>query len=128
MDEHIGPAAISRNNFSAWVQDTWKVTPRFTLDYGVRWDLYTPITERARRTGGFVAINGVEQYVINPQPGYQTNYHAFEPRVQAAWQVTSKLSAHAGGGNHDYPTQHLAGQFPYGIDSVRGLSAPAVGV
>ncbi len=96
--EHIGPAAISRNNFSAWFQDTWKVTPRFTLDYGVRWDLYTPITERARRTGGFVAINGVEQYVINPQPGYQTNYHAFDPRVQAAWQVTNKLSAHAGAG------------------------------
>jgi hypothetical protein len=35
--------------------------------------------------------------VINPQPGYQTNWHAFEPRVQAAWQVTSKLQAHAGG-------------------------------
>jgi len=96
--EHIGPAAISRNNFSAWFQDTWKVTPRFTLDYGVRWDLYTPITERARRTGGFAVLNGVEQYVINPQPGYQTNYHAFDPRLQAAWQVTSKISAHAGGG------------------------------
>jgi hypothetical protein len=95
--EHIGPAAISRNNFSAWVQDTWKMTPRFTLDYGVRWDLYTPITERARRTGGFVAIDGTMQYVINPQPGYATDYHAFEPRVQASWQVTNKLSAHAGG-------------------------------
>jgi len=96
--EHIGPAAISRNNFSAWFQDTWKVTPRFTLDYGVRWDLYTPITERARRTGGFVAIDGVQQYVINPQPGYQTNWKAFDPRVQASWQITNKLVAHAGGG------------------------------
>jgi hypothetical protein len=96
--QHIGPAAISRNNFSAWFQDTWKVTSRFTLDYGVRWDLYTPITERARRTGGFDVIDGVQQYVINPQPGYQTNYHAFDPRVQASWQITNKFVAHAGGG------------------------------
>ncbi len=95
--EHIGPAAISRNNYSAWFQDTWKMTPRFTLDYGVRWDLYQPITERARRTGGFLVVDGTEQYVINPQPGYQTNWKAFDPRVQAAWQVTSKISAHAGG-------------------------------
>jgi len=47
----MGPAAITRNNFNAYVQDTWKVTSRFALDYGVRWELYTPITERARRTG-----------------------------------------------------------------------------
>ncbi len=35
--------------------------------------------------------------MVNPQPGYQTNWHAFEPRVQIAWQVSSKLQAHAGG-------------------------------
>jgi len=95
--EHIGPAAISRSSYSVWAQDTWKVTPRFTLDYGLRWELYTPISERARRTAGFYTANGVQEYVINPQPGYKTNKNGFGPRVQAAWQVTSKLQAHAGG-------------------------------
>jgi hypothetical protein len=95
--EHMGPAAISRENYSAWFQDTWKVTPNFTLDLGLRWDLYTPITERAHRTSSFRTINGAQQFVINPQPGYQTNWKAFEPRIQASWQVTNKLSAHAGG-------------------------------
>ena len=95
---HIGAAAISRNNFAAYFEDTWKATPRFTLSYGVRWELYQPITERARRTSGFVTVNGVQEFVVNPQPGYQTDWHAFEPRIQAAWQVTSKFSAHAGGG------------------------------
>lgn len=95
---HIGPAAINRNNVSAYAQDTWKITPRVTLDYGLRWDLYTPITERAHRTSAFRTIDGVQQFVINPQPGYQTNWHAFEPRMQVGWQVTNKITAHAGGG------------------------------
>ena len=95
--QHIGPAAISRNNVSGYVQDTWKLTPTFTLDYGVRWELYTPITERAHRTGGFQTISGQQQYVVNPQPGYRTDWKAWAPRVQASWQVTPKFSAHAGG-------------------------------
>jgi hypothetical protein len=95
--QHSGPAAINRDNFSAFVQDTWKVNSGFTLDYGLRWDLYTPVTERAHRTSTILNVNGTQQYVINPQPGYQTDHHAFEPRVQAAWQVTSSLQVHAGG-------------------------------
>jgi hypothetical protein len=95
--EHIGPAAISRNNFSFYLQDTWKVSSRFTLDYGIRWDLYQPITERAHRTSSFLTVNGLQEFVINPQPGYQTNWNAWEPRVQATWQVSKAISAHAGG-------------------------------
>ncbi|MHB1938158.1 MAG: TonB-dependent receptor [Acidobacteriaceae bacterium] len=95
--QHIGPAAISRNDFNVWLQDTWKVTPRFTLDYGVRWELYTPISERAHRTAGFQTVNGTQEYVVDPQPGYRTNWNGFGPRVQGAWEATDNLQAHAGG-------------------------------
>jgi hypothetical protein len=95
--QHIGPAAISRNNVNAYFQDTWKPTPKFTLSYGIRWELYTPITERAKRTSTFQMIDGVQQFVVNPQPGYRTEWKAWAPRVQASWQVTSNFSAHAGG-------------------------------
>ncbi len=95
--EHIGPAAINRNNVNAYFQDAWKVSSRFTLNYGLRWEYYSPITERARRTAGFLWTNGVQQYVVNPQPGYKTKWNAWGPRAQAAWQVTKSLQAHAGG-------------------------------
>jgi hypothetical protein len=95
--QHIGPAAINRSNYNVWAQDTWRVTPRFTLDYGLRWELYTPISERAHRTSGFLNANGTQEFVVNPQPGYETNWNGFAPRIQAAWQVTNKLQAHAGG-------------------------------
>jgi hypothetical protein len=117
---HIGPAAINRENFSSYLQDTWKVTPRFTLDLGLRWDLYTPISERARRTSSFLTVNGVQEYVVNPQPGYQTDYNSWEPRIQAAWQVTSKFSAHAGGGITVIPPNiwqdnYLTGSTPFAV-------------
>jgi hypothetical protein len=95
--QHIGPAAINRSGYSVWAQDTWKVTPSLTLGYGLRWELYTPITERARRTSGFLNANGTQEFVIDPQPGYRTNWNGLEPRIQAAWQISSKLQAHAGG-------------------------------
>jgi hypothetical protein len=95
---HIGPAAASRNDVNAYVQDTWKVTPRLTLDYGVRWELYGPIIERAHRTSSVVNINGKTEYVVNPQPGYKTSWNGWGPRIEASWQATSKFVAHAGGG------------------------------
>jgi Carboxypeptidase regulatory-like domain len=127
---HIGPAAISRNDFNLWVQDTWKVTPRLTLDYGLRWELYTPITERAHRTGGFRTINGAQEYVINPQPGYQTSKNGWGPRVQASWQVTNNLTAHAGGGITVIPPNiwqdnFLTGSTPFAIYPRRLSSSTA---
>jgi len=117
---HIGPAAISRNGINAYVQDTWKVTPSITLDYGVRWEHYGPITERARRTSSFLTIDGVQQFVVNPQPGYDAGWKGWGPRVQASWQVSKKLSAHAGGGVTVIPPNiwqdnFLTGSTPYAI-------------
>ena len=91
---HIGPAAINRNMGAVYAQDTWKISDRWVLDYGLRWEIYTPITERAHRTSGFLTD---QEFVINPQPGYKTNLDGFMPRVQLTWRVTDKLRAHAGG-------------------------------
>jgi hypothetical protein len=117
---HIGPAAISRSDYNAYVQDTWKITPRFTLDFGLRWELYTPISERAHRTSSFLTVNGTQEFVINPQPGYQTDWKAFGPRIQAAWQVTNKLTAHVGGGITTIPPNiwqdnFLTGSTPFAV-------------
>lgn len=95
---HIGPAAITRNNVNVYLEDSWKMTPTLTLDYGVRWEWYTPITERARRTAALRTIAGVEQFVINPQPGYHENWNGWGPRVQLSWAASSKLTMHAGAG------------------------------
>ncbi len=117
---HIGPAAINRESFAVYLQDTWQVTPRLTLEYGLRWELYTPITERAHRTSGFLRIDGKQNFVVNPQPGYQTDKTAFAPRIQASWQVSPNFQFHAGGGVTIIPPNiwqdnFLTGSTPFAI-------------
>jgi hypothetical protein len=86
---------------NAYVQDTWKINQQWVLDYGLRYELYTPITERAKRTSGFLDAfppNGVgQEYVINPQPGYQTGWNGWTPRVQVNWNAPQAVHVHVGG-------------------------------
>jgi hypothetical protein len=97
---HIGPAAINRNDVNAYVEDTWKINPQWTLAYGLRYELYTPISERARRTSSFLKSfppAGVgQEYLINPQPTYQTNWNGWGPRVQVDWNAPKAVHVHMG--------------------------------
>jgi hypothetical protein len=99
---HIGPAAINRNDFNFYLQDTWKIKPRWVLDYGLRYEVYTPISERANRTGGFIQVHPppgtAQQYVINPQPRYRAGWNGWGPRVQVVWNAPGAVTVHAGGG------------------------------
>ncbi len=39
----------SQHFYSVYVQDDWRVTPRLTVNLGLRWDYETPVTERYNR-------------------------------------------------------------------------------
>lgn len=121
---HIGPAAINRNDVNAYVQDTWKINERWALDYGLRYELYTPITERAHRTSSFLDAfppAGVgQEYLINPQPGYQTEWNGWGPRVQVNWNAPHAVRVHAGGGITVIPPNiwqdnFLTGSTPFAV-------------
>ena len=98
---HIGPAAINRNDVNAYVEDTWKINPVWTLDYGLRYELYTPISERADRTSSFLNSfppAGVgQEYLINPKPTYQTDWNGWGPRAQLEWNAPQAVRVHVGG-------------------------------
>lgn len=118
--DHIGPAAISRNGGAIYAQDTFKISPRFTLDYGIRYEIYTPITERAHRTSGFLNAGSQQQYLDNPQPGYRFDWGGVAPRVQLDWMIKPTLHLRAGGGITTIPPNiwqdnFLTGAVPFVI-------------
>jgi hypothetical protein len=118
--DHIGPAAISRTGGALYLQDTFKISKRFVLDYGIRYELYSPITERAHRTSGFLTNASGQQYVDNPQPGYRFDWGGVAPRVQVDWQVKDTFHIHAGGGITTIPPNiwqdnFLTGAVPFVI-------------
>ncbi|MGA8939231.1 MAG: carboxypeptidase regulatory-like domain-containing protein [Acidobacteriaceae bacterium] len=121
---HIGAAAINRNDVNGYVQDTWKINDRWALDVGLRYELYTPITERAHRTSSFLnpfPPAGVgQEYLINPQPGYQADRNGWGPRVQINWNAPGRFRVHAGGGITVIPPNiwqdnYLTGSTPFAV-------------
>jgi hypothetical protein len=63
-----------RNHFpGAYVQDSWKVNPRLTLNYGVRWESFAPWANRVGNEQEFIT----SQYLAGKSsPLYATAAHA----------------------------------------------------
>ena len=84
-----------------FAQDDWKVTPKMTLNIGVRYELYTqPIDSRG--LGSLFNIN-TGQYVIPCTGGYtcamvQGDHNNLGPRFGLAYQISQKFVLRTGYG------------------------------
>jgi len=82
--------------YIGYVQDEWKVSPNFTLNYGLRYEYYTPLREDKNRQVVFDINKGVIQ------PSDTTIYKAlktnFAPRVSVAWSPFASRTGFIGGG------------------------------
>ncbi len=69
--------------YIGYAQDEWKLRPNFTLNYGLRYEYYTPLRE-ARNLN---VLFDTDQGLILPsdRPFYTSIRTNFGPRVAAAW-------------------------------------------
>ncbi len=112
-----GLAGIRSTELSAYFQDTWKISPRLTLNYGLRYDLFTPQTEVYNRqsnidpiTGKLVLPNGGGSYPgLSTRALVSTNWHNFAPRFGFAYRLGDKTVIRSSYGIFFFP-ESQAGQ------------------
>jgi len=96
-------AAERQKRFFFYGQDTWRVTSKLTLNYGLRWEIYFPESVNAKGNGGFanpvegiIRIGGFGPYGTNGN--IDNSWKAFAPRLGVAYQVTPKTVVRLGYG------------------------------
>jgi hypothetical protein len=94
--------------FRAWqifsyAADNWQVSPKFTIQAGLRWEIYPPPTPEFK--GGFSNYNFASDTLViagignNPMNmGLKTNWKYFAPRVGIAYRLTEKTVIRSGFG------------------------------
>jgi len=90
--EVYAPRVPRMRNYSAYVQDTWRVTPDVTLTYGVRWDANpAPYDAEGRRPFVLRGAGDAATARVIPLPAgealYRTRWWNFAPRVGASYQL-----------------------------------------
>jgi hypothetical protein len=91
-----------QRRFFYYGQDTWRVTPKLTVNLGLRWETIFPESTSAGDGATFSLSTGL-MYVFGEDGisnhGIQTmNWHNFAPRAGIAYQVSKKLVVRAGYG------------------------------
>jgi len=84
-------AVLFSPNFSLYGQDAWKVTPRLTLVYGLRWDVNPALKGKNSDDDPFT-VRGLDNpatMTLAPHgtPLYRTTYGNIAPRIGAVYQL-----------------------------------------
>ena len=92
----IGPKHTEQEYYVGYVQDEWKLSPKMTFNYGLRYDYYTPMQEADNRIVKFNIYTGA----LDPDttPFYQSNKNSFQPRVSSTYSLTDKTVLRGGFG------------------------------
>ena len=91
-----GPRNLEQEYFIAYAQDEWHLNPRFTLNYGLRYDYYTPMREANNLQVKFNIDTG--QIDPNTTPLFKATTTNIQPRVGATFAASERTVVRGGFG------------------------------
>src|SRR5271170_4883091 len=116
----IGDAGIHRDAYNVFVQDSWKISDRVLLNYGLRYEIESRIREPNHQTAAPV-LGGAQPgsaLLVNPTPPYSLDKNGWGPRLAVEWRVSGKTLVRAGAGITTllvnlYQDNYLTGSNPF---------------
>src|SRR5215475_18372 len=108
IGDKFDEASVRREAYNFYFLDTWKVNPRLSVNYGLRYELNSRIKESKNRTSiavlidatgkeaSFVTPGASQIFIYNPQPVYPRDKRGWGPRVSVDFAATKHTTLHAG--------------------------------
>lgn len=119
-------------SYALFAQDDWRIKPRLTLNLGLRYEYYSPITDKYNNLGNFnpnvnpATTSALVQAGGPFPPMYRTDRTNFSPRFGMAWDIrgNGKTVLRAGASIMYYMvlSGEMFGSTPF------GANIPSIGV
>ncbi|MDQ3749221.1 MAG: TonB-dependent receptor [Acidobacteriota bacterium] len=98
-----GERKYKGSNYALFVQDDWKFRPNLTLNLGLRWEYYSPLTDKSgQQSNLFLGPRGVADAQVRPvKQLFESDWNNFGPQLGFAWSpaiLNGKGVIRGGGG------------------------------
>ena len=77
------------NSYAGYVQDSFRLTRKFVLNLGLRYDYFGIVQEKHGNFNNFDPATGTD-LIVGSGRLYNPDYNNWAPRVSAAWDVTGR--------------------------------------
>jgi len=102
-------AAVRREAYNFYFQDSWKFSSKWSVSYGLRYELNSRIKEAKHRTSiaepigpdgkptSYFTPGATQVFLYNPQPVYPMDWNGLGPRLSVDYGMTQRTTIHAAG-------------------------------